>query len=170
MRLRKPVYTLTAVETVSNLNVCCTQGFVYGHRLMIAVQTRHGNVLVNAAPVLRPIVLRLLIFYSSYVERLCSLPFKPLVVFYVNHPHFHLFSAGYRNAFWVVFAMLLFGQNQNKDRGQQVIRSKAANTQMIRSRQDREIRPSREAQKSNLKLIKVSIICSSYSLHYESTL
>lgn len=49
MRFRKPVYTRTAVETVSNLNVCGTQGFVYGHRLMIAVQTRHGNVLVNAA-------------------------------------------------------------------------------------------------------------------------
>lgn len=97
---------------------------------MIAVQTRHGNVLVHAAPVLRPTVLCLLIFYSSYVERLCSLPFKPLGVFYVNHPHFHLFSAGYRNAFWVVFAMLLFRQNQNKDRGHQVIRSKAANTQM----------------------------------------
>lgn len=139
---------------------------------MIAVQTRHGNVLVNAAPVLRPIVLCLLIFYSSYVERLCRLPFKPLVVFYVNHPHFHLFSAEDRNAFWVVFAMLLFRQNQNKDRGQQVIRSKAANTQMRRSsgvtRQRNEAK--QRGTEVQLKLIQVSVICSSYSLHYESTL
>lgn len=105
---------------------------------------------------------------------LCSLPFKPLLVFYVNHPHFHLFSTGYRNAFWVVFAMLLFTQNQNKDRGQQVIRSKAANTQMShrketqQQRDKTEIRPSREAQTFILKLIKVFITFR--SLHYDSTL